>query len=178
MDWLHVLYTYHWDLRRGKIAKHFKGIRRWDVSGVMNVTFGHANRGTLSSFSTMSTQAELDAQRIYAPNVKHNSSLANVKFIATCFAGAAAGILGLEKWAGFAMFGAATLFTTACIFLVNCKGRPDLYLVGGTLELLNPGQENVMTFLLVWTLLYGTSLIFLSPWWCLSYTPGIVHVYD
>jgi len=127
----------------------------------MNVTFSHADRGTLSSFSTMSTQAELDAQRIYAPNVKHNSSLANVKFIATCFAGAAAGILGLEKWAGFAMFGAATLFTTASVFIVNCKGRPDLYLVGGTLELLNPGQENVMTFLLVWTLLYG-----------------IVHVYD
>jgi hypothetical protein len=103
----------------------------------------------------MSTAAELDAQRLYAPNILHNAALANVKFVATCFAGAAAGVLGLEKWAGVGLFAAATFLTAGCVFAINCKGRPKAYVPGGALELVNPGQENVMTFLLAWTLFYG-----------------------
>jgi ER membrane protein complex subunit 6 len=112
----------------------------------------------------MSTTAELDAQRLYAPNILHNSALANIKFVSTCFAGAAAGVLGLEKWAGVGLFVASTLLTAGFVFSINCGGRPKAYVPGGVLELVNPGQENVMTFLLAWTLFYGAcSMTSLPP---------------
>ncbi|EGO02134.1 hypothetical protein SERLA73DRAFT_177915 [Serpula lacrymans var. lacrymans S7.3] len=109
----------------------------------------------------MSTAADTAAQLIYAPNVVHNQVLTSVKFISSCFAGAVAGILGLENWLGFALFITSTLFTSFVIYAVNCKGRPAKYISGGMGELINPGQDNVFTFILVWTLFFG-----------------IVHVYD
>jgi hypothetical protein len=105
----------------------------------------------------MSTSAELAAQLIYPPNVQANFSLTNVKFISSCFAGAAAGILGLENWVGFALFIVSTLLTTACIHGINCGGMPCKYVQGGLRELVNPGQDNIFTFVLVWTLFYGAS---------------------
>ncbi|KAH8118841.1 hypothetical protein DFH11DRAFT_1569607 [Phellopilus nigrolimitatus] len=94
-----------------------------------------------------STKDEL-ARLIYAPNVQHNSAINS---------GAAAGILGLENWQGFAFYVASTLFTAACLYIVNCKGRPSKYVAGGVRELANPGQDNVFTFVLVWTLFFGMS---------------------
>lgn len=104
----------------------------------------------------MSTAAEAAAQLIYAPNVLHNQSLTTVKFLSSCFAGAVAGILGLQNWLGFALFFTSTLLTSACIYAINCKGRPNKYLQGGLSELINPGQDNAFTFILVWTLFFGT----------------------
>lgn len=95
------------------------------------------------------------AQLIYAPNVLHNQSLTTVKFISSCFAGAVAGILGLENWLGFALFFASTLLTSACIYIVNCKGQPAKYLQGPISDLINPGQDNIFTFILAWTLFFG-----------------------
>ncbi|KAF8165897.1 hypothetical protein B0H34DRAFT_690845 [Crassisporium funariophilum] len=103
----------------------------------------------------MSTPGEAAAQRIYPANVLANSSLNSVKFLSSCFAGAAAGILGLENWLGFALFLSSTLFTSACIYAINCRGKPAKYLQGGVTELVNPGQDNAFTFVLVWTLFYG-----------------------
>ena len=103
----------------------------------------------------MSTTAEATAQLIYPPNVIANSSLMNVKFISACFAGAAAGILGLENWSGFVLFLLSTLLTSACVYFVNCRGKPSKYIHGGLPELINPGQDNAFTFVLVWTLFYG-----------------------
>lgn len=100
-------------------------------------------------------------QLLYPPNVLHNSSVQTVKFYAACFAGAVAGILGLETWRGFAVFAIASLFAAGVLVAVNCKGRPKAYFQGGALELANPGQDNLMSFVLAWTLFYG-----------------IVHVYD
>jgi hypothetical protein len=105
--------------------------------------------------------AETAAHLIYAPNVQHNQSLTTVKFVSSCFAGAVAGILGLENWLGFALFFASTFLTSACIYGINCKGRPAKYLEGAISDLINPGQDNVFTFILAWTLFFG-----------------IVHVYD
>ncbi|KAJ7227080.1 hypothetical protein GGX14DRAFT_539225 [Mycena pura] len=103
----------------------------------------------------MSTPAEAAAQRIYAPNALYNSSLTTVKFLAACFAGAVAGILGLQNWAGFALFLTSTVFTALCIYAINCHGHPAKYIPGGWMFLLNPGQDNAFTFLLVWTLFFG-----------------------
>ncbi|OCB87220.1 hypothetical protein A7U60_g5737 [Sanghuangporus baumii] len=103
----------------------------------------------------MASTKDESARLIYAPNVVHNSALGSVKFLASCFAGAVAGILGLENWQGFAFFAASILFTTACIYVVNCKGRTAKYIPGGVKELTNPGQDNVFSFVLVWTLFYG-----------------------
>lgn len=104
----------------------------------------------------MSTPAEqLAAQRIYAPNVVANSSLSSTKFLAACFAGAAAGILGLANSAGFLLFVVAMGLAAGVLHAVNCKGRPAKYFQGGVWELVNPGQDNAFTFVLVWTLFYG-----------------------
>ena len=102
-----------------------------------------------------STTAEAAAQLIYPANVFANASLFNVKFLSSCFAGAAAGILGLENWLGFALFLASTLLTSLCIHMINCHGTPSKYIQGGLPELVNPGQDNAFTFVLVWTLFYG-----------------------
>lgn len=104
---------------------------------------------------TMSTSEEAAAQLIYAPNVQHNTALTTVKFLSSCFAGAVAGILGLENWTGFALFIASTLLTSVCIYAVNCNGKPAKYIPGGLAELVNPGQDNIFTFVLVWTLFFG-----------------------
>lgn len=96
-------------------------------------------------------------QLIYTPNVQHNSKLNTVKFISACFSGAAAGILGLEKWWGFGLFAGATLWMSACIYIINCKGRPSKYVPGGLRDLIYPGQDNMFSFVLVWTLFYGQS---------------------
>lgn len=112
----------------------------------------------------MSTSAEAAAQLIYPPNVQENSSLTNVKFLSSCFAGAAAGILGLENWLGFALFLASTSFTSVCIHGINCQGRPEKFVQGGVWELVNPGQDNIFTFVLVWTLFYGKYNERLLPW--------------
>ncbi|PPQ94794.1 hypothetical protein CVT25_007431 [Psilocybe cyanescens] len=104
----------------------------------------------------MATSAEATAaQLIYGPNVLSNSAITTTKFIAACFAGAAAGILGLENWAGFILFVASTLLTAGITSAVNCKGKPKKYFQSGILELVNPGQDNAFTFVLVWTLFYG-----------------------
>ncbi|KAG6917664.1 hypothetical protein DXG01_001639 [Tephrocybe rancida] len=102
----------------------------------------------------MSTTAEAAAQLIYPANVQANASLTTVKFLSSCFAGAAAGILGLENWLGFALFLASTILTSVCIYTINCRGRPAKYIQGGLTELVNPGQDNMFTFVLVWTLFY------------------------
>jgi len=106
----------------------------------------------------MST-AEAAAQLIYPANVQENSSLTTVKFLSACFAGTVAGILGLENWLGFALFFASTLFTSFCINIINCRGQPSKYIHGGLTELVNPGQDNVFTFVLLWTLFFGGSLV-------------------
>lgn len=91
----------------------------------------------------------------FTPNVLHNQSLTSIKFLSACLAGAVAGILGLENWHGFAVFATSVLFTSFMIYAINCKGKPSKYLAGGLGELVNPGQDNTFTFILVWTLSYG-----------------------
>ena len=95
-------------------------------------------------------------QLYYPPHILVNQSrIYSTKFLTSCFAGAAAGILGLENFRGFAVFLFATLFSSALLWS-RCKGLPKKYLPGGWMELVNPGQENLFSFLLVWTLFYGT----------------------
>lgn len=108
-------------------------------------------------FVVMSTEeSEAIQLQLYPPHIQHNTnSLHNVKFLSALFSGAAAGILGLENFSGFALFLASTLLTTSFIWLVKCKGRPQKYLHGGLGPLLNPGQDNLFSFVLVWTLFYG-----------------------
>jgi hypothetical protein len=108
----------------------------------------------------MATSSDSAAHLVFAPNVLHNQSLTSVKFLSSCFAGAVAGILGLENWLGFALFAASVLSTSFVIYAINCKGNPSKYLPGGLGELVNPGQDNIFTFILVWTLFYGARDLF------------------
>ena len=112
-------------------------------------------RFTNSFHLNMADAQDPYAQRIYAPNVAHNQALYNVRFISACFAGSVAGILGLENWQGFLLFGLSTLLSALVMYINNCKMKPSKYLFGGLWELINPGQENMFSFVLVWTLIYG-----------------------
>lgn len=103
------------------------------------------------------TAADTAAQLLYPPNVQFNASrLYTIKFLSSCLGGAVAGTLGLQTWLGFALFLLSTLLTSGCLY-IKCKGKPDKFVPGGAWELINPGQENMFSFLLVWTLFYGTS---------------------
>ena len=113
----------------------------------------------MSAAATPDQQAQL----LFPPNVQYNASrVYAIKFISSCFAGAVAGILGLENTLGFALFVLATLLTSTCLY-VKCKGRPAKYIPGGWWELVNPGQENIFSFILVWTLFYGASVLPAPP---------------
>lgn len=116
----------------------------------------------------MASSSDPTAQLVFVPNVLHNQCLTSVKFFSSCFAGAVAGILGLENWHGFALFAASLLSTSFVIYAINCKGYPAKYLSGGLGELVNPGQDNIFTFILVWTLFYGV----------FRFSFSIVHVVD
>ncbi|KAH7343150.1 hypothetical protein B0J17DRAFT_641232 [Rhizoctonia solani] len=98
----------------------------------------------------MSNPAELRAQRIFPQNAQHNALvLSNIKFVSSCFAGAVAGVLGLQNFYGFLLF-------ALVVVSLNMKGAPiKRYAAGGWSDLLNPGQENIFSFVLMWTLFYG-----------------------
>ncbi|KAF8318108.1 hypothetical protein DL93DRAFT_2165149 [Clavulina sp. PMI_390] len=114
----------------------------------------------------------MEAEQIYPPHATFNvNTVANIKFLSACFTGAIAGVLGLEKQYGFALFALSSLVTAVFIYLAHMpKARSvsrggssgvRLYVPGGSWELVNPGQENVFSFVLLWTLFFG-----------------LVHVYD
>ena len=134
-------------------------------------------RHSPSLSTTMSTpSADAAAQLLYPANVQFNAArVYTIKFISACFAGAVAGTLGLESWLGFGLFLLSTLLTSACLY-VKCKAKPAKYMAGGFWELVNPGQENMFSFLLVWTLFYGTPMtIHQSSTAHSSIHAGIVH---
>ncbi|KAI9430121.1 hypothetical protein H4582DRAFT_1977670 [Lactarius indigo] len=109
-----------------------------------------------------SLSPEDQQQRLYGPHILFNTNaIYNAKFISSCFTGAVAGIIGLENWLGFFLFLFTTLFTSLVLHFVNLKASPKKYVQGGFLEVVNPGQENTFSFILVWTLFYA-----------------MVHVYD
>jgi ER membrane protein complex subunit 6 len=107
----------------------------------------------------MATLTPDDQQRqLFGPHVLfNNNSIYNVKFISSCFSGAVAGILGLENWLGFMFFIFAMLITSLVLHFFNLKANPKKYVQGGFVEVVNPGQENTFSFILVWTLFYGPS---------------------
>ena len=108
-----------------------------------------------------SLSPEDQQQRLCAPHVLFNTnSIYNIKFISSCFTGAVAGVIGLENWLGFFFFLLTTLFTSVVLHFVNLKANPKKYVQGGFLEVVNPGQENTFSFILVWTLFYGLSLLY------------------
>lgn len=106
------------------------------------------------------TEAELAAQLLYPLHITQNTNaLYNVKFLSSCFVGAVCGVLGLENFDGFGLFCASLLLSSAVIYGVQCRGHPEKYLQGGWWELVSPGQENVFSFILLWTLFYGEQFI-------------------
>ncbi|KAJ7659955.1 hypothetical protein B0H17DRAFT_1212759 [Mycena rosella] len=82
----------------------------------------------------MSTSAEAAAQLIYAPIRWNPRSTKLVRLRAVRRVDTLYGV---------------------CIQTINCRGHPAKFVPGGWTGLLNPGQDNTSTFILVWTLFYG-----------------------
>lgn len=126
----------------------------------------HAPTPTTMDPNAPDSEQQQQQRLHYPPHVQANQSrIYATKFLTSCFAGAAAGILGLENFRGFGMFFFATLLSSALLWL-RCKGSPKKYVPGGLVELVNPGQENLFSFLLVWTLFYGS-----PPPFCFRFFP-------
>lgn len=139
----------------------------------------------------------MEADKIYAPHATFNAStLANIKFLSACFTGAISGILGLEKQYGFALFALSSIITALSIYALHMpkahsitqlfgrstkgSGPTQTYAPGGAWDILNPGQENVFSFLLLWTLFFGewpvpgmSIILFLTIF--PHAIPGLVH---
>lgn len=124
------------------------------------------------------SSASQEAEKIYAPHATFNANeLSNVKFLSACFAGAISGILGLQKQYGFGLFALSSIATAFSIYMLRMpkahstsrllrstsskRSGPStqIYAPGGAWDILNPGQENLFTFLLLWTLFYGMYLM-------------------
>lgn len=166
-----------WLLNMDRKRKFFSTILQVRVVGSLQHR-DTAHPLQLSPFKRpMASPSDPASQLVFAPNVLHNQSLTSVKFLSSCFAGAVAGILGLENWHGFALFAASVLSTSFVIYAINCKGKPAKYLSGGLGELVNPGQDNTFTFILVWTLLYGVFYCWSGggELWTNDALTGIVH---
>jgi hypothetical protein len=116
----------------------------------------------------------MSSDELYAPHAVANANtLANTKFLSACFTGAIGGVLGLQKQYGLALFAISSLTSALMIYALkmprvhrasrrsgpSTSGRDatEHYVIGGFWEILNPGQENVFSFLLLWTLFFGAS---------------------
>lgn len=117
------------------------------------------------------------AHLIYPPNVLHNTSINNAKFLISCFIGATSGILGLETLSGFSFFAVASAVAALLLGTLKCGGKPDKYFKGGWTELITP---DFWTFILVWTLFCEfTCLKTMFYVKLMSLLDGIVHgMYD
>lgn len=168
------------DFVRAKLGYNGVTSRDSDVS----LTFrGQRCEGSVASSTTKSLIVWLypnivgmntEADKIFAPHaIANGATLANIKFLSSCFAGAICGILGLQKQYGFALFAVSSLITAVAIYGIKMrpthpssqqlrqssfgkgKNASHIYVMGGLWETVNPGQENVFSFLLLWTLFYG-----------------------
>ncbi|KAF9516826.1 hypothetical protein BS47DRAFT_1253558, partial [Hydnum rufescens UP504] len=116
------------------------------------------------------SEADAAAAQLIHPQhaLANTNTLANIKFLSSCAAGAVAGVLGLENQYGFALFALSSLVTAIAVYVIHVAGRRvtpsakvakssviDSYVRGGVWEIVNPGQDNVFSFILLWTLFYG-----------------------
>ena len=121
--------------------------------------------------ATVSLSLPTQYSRVTRPSGSRSpdlQTLSNIKFLSSCFVGAVAGILGLTNHYGFALFGFSSLLTAVVVYLVHIAGKgvsvrkksPTVrsFVRGGVWDIVNPGQENVFSFVLLWTLFYGVSL--------------------
>ena len=74
--------------------------------------------------------------------------------LVAAFAGASAGILGLETYAGFLFYFAANLVGSALLFFAM-HTKPSKYLVSPNSVWTEAATSGFMTYLLVWTLVYN-----------------------
>ncbi|KZT37534.1 hypothetical protein SISSUDRAFT_1048401 [Sistotremastrum suecicum HHB10207 ss-3] len=106
--------------------------------------------------ATSTDASSVETAHFYGPNIAHNKAvLANIFFATACLSGFVSGILGLQNVQGFILFGAATLLNALFVGGVKMEKGVGRYVMGGWKELLVPAQDNLFSFVLVWTLVYG-----------------------
>lgn len=132
----------------------------------------HPKAQGIFSFTPIMAMSEADAaaaQLIYPQHALANTNtLASIKFLSSCAAGMVAGVLGLENQYGFALFTLSSLITGFAVYIIHVAERKatastkatrsstiDSFVRGGIWEIVNPGQDNVFSFVLLWTLFYG-----------------------
>ncbi|KAJ4394563.1 hypothetical protein N0V93_003782 [Gnomoniopsis smithogilvyi] len=114
----------------------------------------------------MPTEKELQISPIVNESVMHNTKiLANLQSLTASLFGVAAGILGLESYAGFLFYIGFTLLTALLFYAVRvapeslAAEKPILdtsRYFRGSLELWTSGLSGGLAgFVLTWTLFYG-----------------------
>ncbi|KAJ4421377.1 hypothetical protein N0V82_003758 [Gnomoniopsis sp. IMI 355080] len=114
----------------------------------------------------MPTEKELQISPIVNESVMHNTKiLANLQSLTASLFGVAAGILGLESYAGFLFYIGFTLLTALLFYALRVA--PESLTAGksildtsrhfrGSLELWTSGLSGGLAgFVLTWTLFYG-----------------------
>ncbi|POS80765.1 hypothetical protein DHEL01_v200852 [Diaporthe helianthi] len=114
----------------------------------------------------MPTEKELQISPIVQESVMHNTkALANLQSLTASLFGVAAGILGLESYAGFLFYIGFTLLTAVLFYAIRVApaslsaGKPVFdtsRYFRGQLELWTSGLSGGLAgFVLTWTLFYG-----------------------
>ncbi|KAH6914576.1 hypothetical protein BKA70DRAFT_1093326, partial [Coprinopsis sp. MPI-PUGE-AT-0042] len=85
----------------------------------------------------------------------HNTSSQNIKFLSSCFVGAAASILGFTNLLRSTWLLLCSLLMSVMVTMVICRGRPKKYLMGGLSERANPGQNSASTLSMLWKLFHA-----------------------
>jgi ER membrane protein complex subunit 6 len=93
---------------------------------------------------------------------QNNEVVYRVRTMTSLLAGVAAGILGITGMYGFLFFLAHAVLTALAMDRFACKGNAAAYFPSGKKQLLSMSElaTGVLTYILVWTLVYDSIYIF------------------
>ncbi|TGZ83264.1 hypothetical protein EX30DRAFT_394488 [Ascodesmis nigricans] len=106
----------------------------------------------------MLDERKLAIDPVVPENVAHNTRIVtDIRSLTSSVCGIAAGILGLESYAGFVFYLVGSVFVSMLMLFLVADGKPGKYFQSGidlwTTEVF--GTSSVASFVLMWTLVYN-----------------------
>ncbi|KAI9835148.1 MAG: hypothetical protein M1819_002517 [Sarea resinae] len=90
-------------------------------------------------------------------NIQHNAlTLSQLRSLTASLFGIAAGVLGLESYAGFLFYFAGSLVVSGLLYAFSAERDPKAYFYGGVRELVEKDVvAGLSGYVLTWTLVFG-----------------------